>query len=130
MRAPWRFGAAVLIAGCATGPTPEARTLTLPERLAGVGLEVVNEDEARIPAAERGRFVPVRVLPGFPSPALPEHAAGYLIVGVDGRLSDDADAILHALQAWVPGETLKIRARRNPYLLPATEWWEAEVLLR
>jgi len=45
-----------------------------------------------------------------------------------GRLADEA-AILRAIEAWVPGETLVLTIRRNPYVGDAG-WWEAEVELR
>jgi hypothetical protein len=94
-----------------------------------LGLEPLGEEEARIPAAERGRYVPCRVIPGFPAPALEPHPAGYLIAGAGDALLD-ASATRRALAAWSPGETLVLKVRRNPYAQPDAEWWEAEVRLR
>src|SRR5262245_14233815 len=48
-------------AGCA-GPSPrEAEPVS--RKLARVGLELESEEQARVPSAERGRWVPVRVIP-------------------------------------------------------------------
>lgn len=124
----WKSGrllALALLAGCAGRSTLEP--LSLHAKLAQVGLEPLSEQEAQIPPSERGHFVPVRVLAGFPIPALPRHPAGYLLVGIDGRVTKSADVIRDALRAWKPGEVLKVTARRNPYRLPATEWWEVEL---
>jgi len=107
-------------AGCA-GPTVEAK-------LARVGLELVSEEEAGVPAVERGRYLPCQVIEGFPETALPPHPAGYLFVGVD-RQPCAADEITQALREWAPGETRTFTVRRNPYLLPQTVWWEYDVHL-
>jgi hypothetical protein len=94
-----------------------------------LGLEPVNEEEARIPAGERGRYLPCRVIPGFPAPALEPHWAGYLIAGIDGKLQD-AESIRRALAGWSAGETLVLKVRLNRYMQMDPEWWEAEVRLR
>jgi len=114
--------------GCGA-PAPAERS-SLRARLARVGLELLSEDEARLPSEARGRYLPCRVVPGFRPPPLEEHPAGYLIVGVDGHPAPDARAILTALEGWAPGRPLSLTIRRNPYLLAEAEWWEAEVRLR
>jgi len=120
--------AVISLAGCGA-PMPAERN-SLSYRLAKVGLELLSEDQAQLPPAERGRYVPCRVIPGFPRPPLEEHPAGYLIVGVDGQPAPSAQAILTALEAWWPGRQISLKVRRNPYLLAEAEWWEADVRLR
>jgi hypothetical protein len=116
-------------AGCAgTGGGRMAR-LTPREKLYLVGLEIVGEDEALVPAAERGRVLPLRTIRGFPDPAVPHDPVGYLAVAVAGTSARDAEAILRAIEAWGPGETLVLTVRRNPYVADAG-WWEADVKLR
>jgi hypothetical protein len=118
----------LLLSGCA-GPgaasSPGAR-----EKLSRLGLELVSEKEAAIPAQEAGRYVPCRVIPGFPRPALDPHPAGYLIVGVDRRPAPNAEAILQAVAGWGPGETLVLTVRRNPYVEGGSGWWEADVVMK
>ena len=116
--------AAAWISGCATCPTEPVGA-----KLRRVGLELVTDAQALVPPAERGRCVPCRVVPGFPSPALPEHPAGYLIDGVDGKAAG-AETILKALEDWRPGETLELKVRRNPYADAGPESWDARVLLK
>lgn len=98
-------------------------------KLARVGIEVISEDEAHLPANERGRYIPCRVIPGFRRAALEEHPAGYLLVGVGDSGTGDAGAIRQALAAWKPGEFLEITVRRNPHLSAASVWWERDVKL-
>ncbi len=112
------------ISGCATYPKEPVGA-----KLHRVGLEIVTDAQAQVPPAERGRYVPCRVLPGYPSPALPEHPAGYLIDGVAGKAAG-ADAIWKALEDWRPGETLELKVRRNPYADAGPESWDARVLLK
>jgi len=119
------FGAAGLATSCSG--------LTVQDKLARVGLELVGEEEARVPAPERGRLVPCRTISGAAHPALPHHPAGYLLVKVLGAPGGDGGgekAILEALESWRPGQTLLLRVRRNPYTMEGTEWWEADVKLR
>jgi hypothetical protein len=116
--------AAAWLSGCATSPTE-----SVDAKLRRVGLELVTDAEALVPPAERGRYVPCRVLPRFPSPALPEHPAGYLIDGVQGKAAG-AEAIWKALEDWRPGETLELKVRRNPYADSGPESWDARVLLK
>ena len=78
--------------GCATRPVRD--------KLESAGLELVDERVARVPARERGRYLPCRVVPGAREPALDPHAAGYLIVGVDGREAESASEIFEALEEW------------------------------
>ena len=128
MRASLLLPLLIIIPGC-SAPAP-AGPASLSARLARVGLELLSEDEARLPPPERGRYVPCRVIPGFPRPPLPEHPAGYLIVGMNGGPAPDAKAILRVLAEWTPGQPLLLTVRRNPYLQAEAEWWEAEVKLR
>ena len=110
-----------ITSGCTGSPPAEVN-------LARVGLELLSEDEAGIPDAERGRYLPCRVPEDFPEPALPPHPAGYLFVGVDGRPRKAAE-IRRALRGLKTGESRKFTIRRNPYLQTQTEWWEADVRL-
>jgi len=122
------LGIALLFAaGCATARARSGETVSA--KLARVGLELVGEREAGIPADRLGRYVPCRVIPGFRRPSLPPHPAGYLLVGVRGQGSEDAEVIRAALEAWRPGEVLHLMVRRNPYRLDSTQWWESEVAL-
>jgi hypothetical protein len=114
--------------GCAG--TSGRAGLTPGEKLSLVGLEVVDETSALVPSEDRGRYLPVRVIPGFPDPALQSDPAGYIIVGVGGRPVQKSAEIAWALEAWQPGETLLLTVRRNPYLAADAGWWEAEVRLR
>lgn len=116
-----------LAGGCAGKSAAEVRSAGLDRKLASVGLERLNDLEAHVPAPERGRYVPCRVIRGFPNPALPEHPAGYLIVGVEGRPSSSAPELLSALEAAEPGQRLRLLVRRNPYLDASPEWWESTV---
>ena len=118
------------LGGCA-GTGSSARSGAA-EKLARIGLEILADEEAGIPAPERGRFIPCRVLPGRPDAALEDHPAGYLLVGVEGQGAGGrgAEAILRALAAWEPGEDLPLIIRRNPYLDTGSEWWERTVRLR
>ncbi len=99
------------------------------EKLARVGLKIVSEREALIPPADRGKYLPCRVLPGFPDPALPDHPAGYLILGAGARSSPGKKEILRALSDWKAGEFLSLTVRRNPYL-SGGDWYEVKVSLR
>jgi hypothetical protein len=116
--------AAAWVSGCATFPKEPVSA-----KLRRVGLELVTDAEAFVPPSERGRCLPCRVLAGFPAPALPEHPAGYLITGVEGKAAG-ARAILKALEEWKPGETLELMVRRNPYADAGPESWDARVLLK
>ncbi len=113
--------------GCAAPRSLEPAELRA--RLAKLGLAIIDEEEAFIPAAERGRAVPCRTIPGFRRPVLPEHPAGYLIIGVAGRRIESAPEILAAMSRWPPGEKIEVLVRRNPYLLQEPESWDAEVQL-
>ncbi len=119
-----------LSAGCAGLDDRPASGMTAEEKLSAVGLRMVSEDEAAVPAGERGRYVAVRVIPGFPDPALAPDPAGYLIVGAAGSPAADAAAIIRALDGWEPDGELLVTVRRNPFLPGSTGWWEAEVKLR
>lgn len=119
---------AILILTWLLGPGCAGPGIAVTEKLARVGLERVSVGEAALPPGERHRFLPVRVIPGAAG-ALPDHPAGYLIVGVGSSEASDASEILEALEAWHPGEDLRLRVRRNPYLQPENEWWEGEVRL-
>jgi hypothetical protein len=94
-----------------------------------VGLEPLSEEDARIPLDERGRYIPCRVMPGYPTPALPPHRAGYLLVAVQGAAEEDAEAMMDALNAWRPGTFIKVKARRNHYCGAPWEWWEKVVVI-
>ena len=96
-------------------------------KLARVGLELITERDAAIPRDELGRYVPCRVRAGAAAP-LPPDPAGYLIVGFDRQLADDASTILAALDRWRVGETLSLWVRRNPYLAAEPDWWEVNDL--
>jgi S1-C subfamily serine protease len=96
-------------------------------KLARVGLELVTERDAAIPERESGRYVPCRVLAGSSAPLAPD-PAGYLIVGFDGQLADDASKILLALDHWRVGETISLWVRRNPFLAAEPGWWEVNDL--
>jgi len=116
--------AAAWISGCATYPKEPVEA-----KLRRVGLEIVTDADAQVPPAERGRYVPCRVLPGYPSPALPVHPAGYLITGVEGKAAG-AEVTLKALEDWRPGDILVLRVRRNPFADAGPESWDARVLLK
>ena len=108
------------------GAVAEARA-SVESKLARVGLELITEREAGIPETELGRYVPCRVLDGVSAP-LAADPAGYLIVGFDGRLADDASRILAALATWQVGETISLWVRRNPFLAGEPDWWEVNSL--
>jgi S1-C subfamily serine protease len=99
-------------------------------KLRQVGLEAVSAAEARLPPGEAERFLPCRVIPGFPNPPVPEHPAGYLIVAVEGRPAASREEILAALGALQPGEWLKLTFRRNPHVGAPAEWYEMDVPVR
>lgn len=113
-----------LAAGCATAEVGWR------EKLRGFGLEPLSDEEARLPPAERGRFVACRVIAGRAGAVLEAHPAGYLLVGVGRAPAADAEAIRRALEDWRPGEKLVVRVRRNPHLAAEAEWWEYDVELR
>ena len=127
MRTAWLLLPALLPA--CSGPAP-AEKAPLSARLARVGLQLVSEEDAGVPPSERGRYLPCRVVHGFPRPPLEDHPAGYLIVEVGGYPAADRRAILRALDDWTPGQPLRLRVQRNPYRLAEAEWWEAWVSLR
>ena len=108
-------------AGCA------ARTMQ--QKLADAGLQLVDEATARVPAAERGLYVPCRVLPGRAEAALAHHPDGYLIVGVERRKATSAGEIVQALERWREDEPLRLWVRRNPFGGTTTEWWEGDLVL-
>jgi hypothetical protein len=109
------------LAGCASR--------TLQQKLSDAGLQLVDEAAARVPAAERGLYVPCRVLPGRAKAALEPHPDGYLIVGFDRRRSTSTSEIVQALEHWREDEPLRLWVRRNPYGGTSTEWWEGDVVL-
>ena len=122
------FGILFLVCGLGGCVMPRgASELGVEGKLAKVGIQLVSEDEALLPAGERGRYLPCRGVPGVPGAALDTHPAGYLLVGVVGEATDDAAAIREALRSWSPGEVLVLRVRRNPHRSPASEWWERDV---
>ena len=95
-----------------------------------VGFRLISEEEAGIPRAERGRYLPCRVIPDFPRPPVSAYPAGYLIVGVNRSPAQNRREILNALIAWEPGQILYLAVRRNPYLIGEPEWYEVEVPAR
>jgi len=113
--------------GC-SGPRP-LDPAELRSKLAKLGLAIIGDDEAAVPAAVRGRAVPCRTITGFRRPVLPDHPAGYLIIGAHGERIDSATEILAAMSRWPPGEKIEILVRRNPYLLQEPDLWEGEVQL-
>ncbi len=124
-----------LLSGCVQSPdaksAPRAEkgrprssaATSVQSKLARVGLELITERDAGIPARELGRYVPCRVLAGSSAPLAPD-PAGYLIVGFGGRLADDASKILVVLDRWRVGETISLWVRRNPFLAAEPDWWE------
>ena len=74
-----------------------------------------------IPSTSRGG-------PERPAPLAPRDG-GYLIVGVDEREAESAAEILQALERWQPGEIIKLRVRRNPYLSTETVFWQVDLQL-
>lgn len=116
--------------GCAGRSAPgHSASTDLDRKLASVGLERRSDLEAHVPLPERGRYIPCRVIRGFPNPALPEHPAGYLIVGVEGQPSGGVEHIQKALQDAAPGQRLSLHVRRNTYLDASPEWWESTVTI-
>lgn len=102
---------------------------TVESKLARVGLELITESEAAIPESERGRWVPCRVRErGASRSVLPADPAGYLIVGFDGQLANDAGRIREFLERWQEGETISLWVRRNPFLAAYPDWWEMNSL--
>ena len=125
------------VSGCVGGaPTGSAGAAggvvdaTARAHLKRVGLEVIDDDAALIPEAERGHYIPVIVIEGFPSPALPPDPAGYLLVRLRDAPNGDRSKVEQALKRWKPGETIDLVVRRNPYYPTEPEWWEADVKLR
>jgi hypothetical protein len=116
------------LSACAGPPRNDRQAAR--RNLAILGIELLDEEAALLPEAERGRSVPCRSAPGFRPPPLPPHPAGYLITGIEGGPERDSAAILRALASLEPGETLRVIVRRNPYLGAGTDWWEARVELR
>lgn len=99
------------------------------EKLAVAGLELMDESVARVPAAQRGRYLPCRVMSGVSGAALEPHPAGYLIVGVNGREASRSGDILEAIERWREDVPLRLWVRRNPFTSTAPEWWEGDVIL-
>jgi len=118
----------LVVWGCASQDA--GKSWDVRQKLAAVGLELLSEKEACIPQKEAGLYVPCRVIPSFPRPALEPHPAGYLIVGANRHSASNADGILRALASWGLGESLILTVRRNPYLDEGSGWWEAEVTIR
>jgi hypothetical protein len=116
-----------LAGGCAGKAAAGDRSSGVDRKLAAVGLERLSDLEAHVPAPERGRYIPCRVIRGFPNPALPEHPAGYLIVRVEGQPASSASQLLAALEDAEPGRRLRLLVRRNSYLDASPEWWESTV---
>ena len=67
------------------------------------------------------------MLAGSSAPLKPD-PAGYLIVGFDGQVADDASKILVVLDRWRVGETISLWVRRNPFLAAEPDWWEVNDL--
>lgn len=129
-----------VLSGCVQSPEAASPQKTSPQKtvdaggggsvqskLARVGLELITERDAGIPARESGRYVPCRVLAGSSAPLDPD-PAGYLIVGFNGQLADDASKILVVLDRWRVGETISLWVRRNPFLAAEPGWWEVNDL--
>ncbi|MEM7233767.1 MAG: hypothetical protein AAF517_16445 [Planctomycetota bacterium] len=118
--------------GDAASGRPSNPALTLSteviEYLRRLELRGISEDEAAIPDTERGRMLPVRVLPSYKNGPLKPHPAGYLIVRF-GEIEGDLAAMVQAIAEWKPETTVRTRVRRNPYLSRSNEWWEQEVLM-
>jgi len=98
-------------------------------KLRRVGLELIDPSRAGVPPSEQARVLAVRSIPGAESPALTPLRGGYLLVGIDRHYVDDATQILAALRDWIPGESLVVTARRNPYGPEGLDFWESEVRL-
>ncbi len=109
------------------GRSRSSAAMSVQSKLARVGLELITERDAGIPARESGRYVPCRVLVGSSAPLAPD-PAGYLIVGFGGQLADDASKILVVLDRWQVGETISLWVRRNPFLAAEPDWWEVNDL--
>jgi len=117
---------ATWMAGCGA---PQARAFTVGEKLALIGLEVSAGAEECVPAEDRARVLPCRVIPGSPARVVPENRAGYAITGVNRSPAASRDQILRALEECSGGRTLYLTLRRNQE--PGSpEWYEAEVPLR
>jgi hypothetical protein len=114
-------------AGCAGAPTPRAARESTTVKLARVGLEVLPDEEAGVPAADRTRWIPVRVVAGFPQPPVPEHAAGYLITSVGRRAGLTRRDMEMEIAEWEEGKRLVLTIRRNPHLAAEPDWYEVNV---
>jgi hypothetical protein len=114
-------------AGCAAGATPREAEASAAAKLARVGLEVVTDEEARVPPADRGRWIACRVIPGFREPPAPEHPAGYLIASVGRQAGMTRRDMERAIAAWKEGERLILTIRRNPYFPGEPDWYEVNV---
>ena len=123
---PWVVVSA--LCGCVQPPAAIDGGASVEAKLARVGLELISEHQAGVPAKERGRYVPCRALAGSQVALLPPDPAGYLIVGFDGQLAGDADKILSVLRQWQKGETISFWVRRNPYVSGDPDWWEVNSL--
>ena len=60
---------------------------------------------------------------------MPPHPAGYLIIGVEGEVIPDRQALWTALSAWTIDQPLSVRFRRNPHRQIEETWWEVDVRL-
>ncbi|MCA8960034.1 MAG: hypothetical protein KDC38_05955 [Planctomycetes bacterium] len=98
-------------------------------KLRRVGLDLLTADQARLPDDERGRYVAVRTLPEFESPALPHHPSGYLFVAIDDRPVEDSSEVFALLRDWEVDRPVTLTARLNPNLAIDVEWWEVHVKL-
>jgi hypothetical protein len=113
--------------GCKSGPTPIEARASATAKLAQVGLEVVSDDAAGMPPAERLRWIPCRVVPGFPRPPVPDHVDGYLITNIDRSTGLTRRDMESKIAAWKEGDRLIFTIVRNPYLAAEPGWYEVNV---
>ena len=123
-------GLAVLVVaagGCTSAPPPVEVKASAASKLARVGLEVVSDESAGMPPADRLKWIPCRVVSGFPQPPVPDHVDGYLITSIGRRAGLTRRDMEKEIAAWKDGERLVFTIVRNPYLAAESGWYEVNV---
>ncbi len=131
------FSLAFLTWSCQSSPQKprihqgdDLSVMALQKKLKPLGIRILTEREARIPKEERGKYLPLRAIPGHKPMSLEPCQSGYLLTSIQGVEKSDIETFIRVLTAWRSGEQLTLKVRRNPHLQIASEWWERELVLK
>ena len=116
------FFCLVLAAAFAACQSIGPRRLSVDERLARLGLEIVTDASQTSDAAVR-----VAVKPGAEQPALVPHPAGYSIIAAGDPPRPGRGEILRAIERAEPGSRLRLVVRREPALPSDPDFWELKL---